>query len=449
MVKRESWATRLGFILAAVGSAVGLGNVWRFPFQVGQEGGAAFLLIYLFFVFLIGFPAMLVEFVIGRGSKRNPIGAFKEIGYEKWKFAGAIGVFAGFVIMAFYSVVGGWVFRYAGASITGAYFAEPAAYFSSISMGYGALLFHAVFMFFVGGIVYFGIRRGIELAVKFMVPSIVALLALLGIYASTLPGAFEGYAWYLSPDFSVLAQNWTSILPAAAGQAFFTLSLGMGALITYSSYMNKNDNLTVDGASIVGADTFIAVLVGFVVFPIIFTMGAVPGQGGPGELFVGLGGAIAELPFGANAFGLLFFLAVFIAAVSSSISILETIVSWLIDNFNIDRRIASVGISSLIFLAGIPVALDMNWLTIFDDFAALILLPLGMFFLVLFVGWFYKEATEELSKGMKNSRIVKIWLWHVRIPILIIIGMVLVINFNSYIAEYTGLNFIGYVLSIF
>jgi len=416
---------------------------------VGQEGGAAFLLIYLFFVFLIGFPAMLVEFVIGRGSKRNPIGAFKEIGYEKWKFAGAIGVFAGFVIMAFYSVVGGWVFRYAGASITGAYFAEPAAYFSSISMGYGALLFHAVFMFFVGGIVYFGIRRGIELAVKFMVPSIVALLALLGIYASTLPGAFEGYAWYLSPDFSVLAQNWTSILPAAAGQAFFTLSLGMGALITYSSYMNKNDNLTVDGASIVGADTFIAVLVGFVVFPIIFTMGAVPGQGGPGELFVGLGGAIAELPFGANAFGLLFFLAVFIAAVSSSISILETIVSWLIDNFNIDRRIASVGISSLIFLAGIPVALDMNWLTIFDDFAALILLPLGMFFLVLFVGWFYKEATEELSKGMKNSRIVKIWLWHVRIPILIIIGMVLVINFNSYIAEYTGLNFIGYVLSIF
>jgi len=439
MFERESWATRIGFILAAVGSAVGLGNIWRFPFQTGQEGGAAFLLIYLLFIFAIGFPAMLVEFVIGRRSKRNPIGAFKKLGYDKWKFAGAIGVLTAFIILAFYSVVGGWVLRYVGASITGSYFAEPGVYFNAISMGYDALLFHAIFMLATGGIVYLGIRRGIELAVKIMVPSIVILLIFLGIYAFTLEGAISGYSYYLSPDFGFIAEEWTSILPAAAGQAFFTLSLGMGAMITYSSYIDEDKNLGKDGASIVSLDTIIAVMTGFVVFPILFTIGIDPGSGGPGELFVGLGGAFAGLP-GGEILGAIFFLTVFIAAISSAISILEVVVSYIIDNFRIDRKIAAVAVSTAIFLTGVPVALDIYWLEVYDELTALVLLPLGMFFLVVFVGWVYKEAAEELSKGTDTSEgIIKAWLWHVRIPMLLIILLVLILNLEQYLVEYAGI----------
>ncbi|OUJ18216.1 Na+-dependent transporter of the SNF family [Methanonatronarchaeum thermophilum] len=450
MFERENWATRMGFILAAVGSAVGLGNIWRFPFQVGQEGGAAFLLIYLLFIFAIGFPAMLVEFVIGRRSQRNPINAFEELGYKKWMFAGAIGVVTAFVILAFYSVVGGWVFRYAGASLTGAYFADPTAYFNSIAMGYDALAFHAVFMLLTGGIVFFGIKRGIEIAVKLMVPAIVVLLIFLGIYALTLEGAMDGISWYLEPDFAVLAENWTSILPAAAGQAFFTLSLGMGAMITYSSYLGEDKNLGKDGASIVGLDTLIAIMTGFVVFPILFTIGVSPGEGGAGELFVGLGGAIAELPgIAAEVVGFLFFFTVLIAALSSAISILEVVVSFIVDNFRIDRKIAASAVSLAIFLTGVPVALDLYWLDIYDHLTAYILLPLGMFFLVVFVGWIYEEAEEELAKGVGNRSLIRAWLWHVRIPILIIIGIVLLLNFDWYLAEYAGVSYIDWITGLF
>lgn len=435
---REQWATRIGFILAAVGSAVGLGNIWRFPFQVGQEGGAAFLVVYLAFVVLIGLPAILVEFVIGRRSERNPIDAFDRLGYRAWTIAGVLGVLGGFIIMSFYSVVAGWVTRYVFASATGAYFAEPAEYFVSIASGPEAVAFHLVFMAATAIIVGLGIQRGIELAVKALVPALLALMLLLIVYGFTLDGAMQGYAYYLSPEPGEIAANWTSILPAAAGQAFFTLSLGMGIMITYASYINEDRSLVGDGAWIVGLDTLMAFLAGLMIFPVLFTIGVEPGAGGAGELFIGVGGAIGDLP-GARAIGVLFFGTVFVAALSSAISLTEVTVSFLIDRFGMDRPVATLLISGGIFLLGIPTALDLGMLDLYDRLTAEIFLPLTVFLLVLFVGWFYDEAIDEVSKGVQADWFPNAWLWHVRTVILVVIGLTLVLSIQGFIEEFPSM----------
>jgi len=440
-VTREKWATRLGFILAAVGSAVGLGNIWRFPFQVGQEGGAAFLVIYLLFVGLIGIPAMLVEFVVGRSSERNPINAFERLGHGEWRFVGVLGVFTGFVILAFYSVVAGWVTRYTFASLTGAYFGEPGVYFNSIAEGPAAIGFHALFMIATAVIVAAGIQRGIELAVKVMVPALLALLVGLIGYAFTLEGAAEGYQYYLSPDLGVIASNWFDILPAAAGQAFFTLSLGMGVMITYASYLGEDRNLAVDGGWIAGLNTLVSILAGLVVFPVLFTIGVEPGSGGAGELFVGVGGAIAQVP-GSRFVGFLFFGVVTIAALSSAISILEVLVSYAIDNYGMERKKATAMISSVVFLVGIPTALDLDVLTLYDEITANLLLPLGVFLTVIFVGWVYGDSAEEVAKGAaadSDGTLPTAWLWYIRIPILAVVGLVLAISAYNLYGTLTGM----------
>jgi len=440
-VTREKWATRIGFILAAVGSAVGLGNIWRFPFQVGQEGGAAFLVMYLLFVAIIGIPAMLVEFVVGRSSERNPINAFDRLGHSEWRFIGVIGVFTGFLILSYYSVVAGWVTRYTFASLTGAYFGEPAAYFGQISSGPAAIGFHALFMVATAVIVAAGIQRGIELAVKVMVPALLALLIGLIGYAFTLEGASEGYAYYLSPDLSVIAANWTSILPAAAGQAFFTLSLGMGVMITYASYIDEDRNLGVDGGWIAGLNTTVSILAGLVVFPVLFTIGAEPGSGGPGSLFVGVGGAIAQIP-GSRFVGFLFFGVVTIAALSSAISILEVLVSYAIDNYGVERKKATAAISSIVFLVGIPSALSLDALTVFDQLTANLLLPLGVFLTVIFVGWVFQDSARELAKGTSgdaNGTLPTLWIWHIRTVILAVVGIVLLISARNMYQTLSGM----------
>ncbi|SNZ05016.1 neurotransmitter:Na+ symporter, NSS family [Natronoarchaeum philippinense] len=429
-VTREKWATRLGFILAAVGSAVGLGNIWRFPFQVGQEGGAAFLVMYLLFVAIIGIPAMLVEFVVGRSSERNPINAFDRLGHGEWRFIGILGVITGFLILSYYSVVAGWVTRYTFASLTGAYFGEAGAYFGQISAGPAAVGFHALFMVVTAVIVAAGIQKGIEMAVKVMVPALLVLLVGLIAYAFTLEGAAQGYEYYLSPDFGVIAANWTSILPAAAGQAFFTLSLGMGVMITYASYIDEDRNLGVDGGWIAFLNTLVSILAGLVVFPVLFTIGTEPGSGGPGELFAGVGGAIAQVP-GSRLVGFLFFGVVTIAALSSAISILEVLVSYAIDNYSIERPTATAVISAIVFVVGIPSAMSTDVLTLFDATTAQLLLPLGVFLTVIFVGWVYQDSAKELAKGTgsdASGTLPVLWLWYVRIPILIVVGFVLVIN---------------------
>ena len=437
MTERETWATRVGFILAAVGSAVGLGNVWQFPFRTAQNGGAAFLVVYLFAVFLIGFPAMLAEFVVGRRAEHNPIDAFAVIGHKRWAIVGAIGSFIAFWILSFYSVVGGWVVRYLIGSARGAYFADPAGYFESISAGPEAVALHAVFMILVVGIVALGIEDGIELSTKLMVPSIVALLIGLGLWASTLDGVAAGYDYYLTPSLDVLRANLFSIVPYAVGQAFFTLSLGIGAMLTYSSYLGSDDDLPVDGGTIVVLNTLVGVLAGFVVFPILFSQGIEPGQGagGAGAVFVTLAGAFVNLPFG-RPIGVGFFFVLLLAALSSAISLLEVVTSYVTEHFDLGRPAVAAGLGLAIFLFGLPTALNSAILVWYNDVAYNLLLPLSVFLLAVFVGWVWDGSLRELSLGTDlGGGFGTAWLWFVRVvvpaAVLFTLGLGLVELYNK------------------
>ncbi len=442
MSPREAWATRVGFILAAVGSAVGLGNVWRFPFQVGQEGGGAFLLIYLLFVVAIGFPAMLVEFVVGRRTDRNPVGALRQLASGPFRYIGWIFVATGFVILSYYSVVAGWTIRYVLIGLRDGYVADGAgaeAQFLTVASGLDAVGFHAIFMAIVIGIVALGIRRGIEIAVTVIVPAIVLIAGGLAIYAFTLEAASAAYSYYLTPDLSVVAADWQSIAPAAAGQAFFTLSLGMGVMITYASYLEEDRNLGTDGAIIIGFDTLVAFVVGLIVFPILFTAGVDPADPGAGAIFVSLAAAFADIQLGWLV-GALFFATVAIAALSSAISLMEVVVSYLIDERGMDRPTATAGIGVAMFLLGVPAALDLVLLDLFDLFADQILLVLGGLLLSIFVGWAYAtEAIEELEKGIGPlGRVGSLWIWLVRVPVVLVLLIALILGILEYVSFLTG-----------
>jgi len=438
-IVRENWASRMGFILAAVGSAVGLGNVWRFPFQVGQEGGAAFLLVYLFFILLVGLPAILVEFSIGRRAQLNPVGALREYGGDNWRYVGALFMCIAFLIMSYYSVVAGWVLRYFVGSATGAYLDNPEGYFLDIAVGADALLFHALFMVAVIAIVALGVQRGIELAAKAMVPALIVLLAGIAIYAATLSGAGEAYSYYLSPDFSLLVEEWDSIVPAAAGQAFFTLSVGMGIMITYASYLSEDENLAVDGSIIIGFDTALAVLAGFVVFPILFTAGIEPADPGAGAVFIALAGGFGEIAFG-QLLGLVFFFAFALGALTSAISLTEVVVAYAIDEYGMERTRATLLIGGGMFALGAPVTVDLVMVDLYDILAAQILLVTGSILLMILVGWLYPgKALTELGEGVGDvGPLGDAWVWLVRVPVLAVLLVTLALAIDGYVDFLTG-----------
>ncbi|WP_083866063.1 sodium-dependent transporter [Natrinema gari] len=440
MAQRESWATRTGFILAAVGSAVGLGNIWRFPYQVGEQGGAAFLFIYLLLVVMVGFPVILAEFVVGRNTERNPVGALKQIGRGAWTKIGWVFVTAGFVILSYYSVVAGWTVRYVLIGLQGGYTADAAPeQFGAVASGLDAVALHALFMLGVIVIVALGIERGIELSVKVMVPAIIIISLGLAAYVFTLEGAADAYAYYLSPELSTIMSEWTTILPAAAAQAFFTLSLGMGVMMTYASYLGEDRNLASDASIIAILDTFIAFTAGLIAFPILFAAGIDPGASGPSLIFVSLAAAFAELPLG-GLLGAIFFGTVAIAALSSAISIMEVVVSYLIDEWDIDRVPATATLGVAIFLFGTPAALDLIFIDLYDGFANSILLMLGGLLLSIFVGWYVPDlALEEIEKGIKDIGSLGVaWLWFIRIPVVVALVGLVVLNVWGYYGFLTG-----------
>ncbi|WP_435364358.1 sodium-dependent transporter [Haloarchaeobius sp. DYHT-AS-18] len=425
MSERETWSTRAGFILAAVGSAVGLGNIWQFPFQAASNGGSAFVVVYLAAVMLIGFPAMLAEFVVGRSTERNPVDAFRELGGGSWSVVGALGVFTAFWILSFYSVVGGWVIRYILGSAQGAYFGDPTGYFGAIMSGPDALALHAVFMALVVGVVALGVEDGIEAGTKLMVPSIVVLLIGLGAWAFTLDGAAAGYAYYLSPDLATLKANFWSVLPKAVGQAFFTLSLGMGAMVTYASYLGDDDSLPVDGGLIVGMNTLVGLLAGLVVIPILATqvsVEAIRQTSGAGAVFISLAEAFAQLPAG-RILGVVFFGVLLLAALSSAISLLEVVVSYITQNSGWDRKPAAAVFGLAVFLLGIPTAFSASLtyagtgaLTWYNDLAYNLLLPVSVLGVLVFVGWLRDDtASVELTKGTDaGPGSATAWIWAMR-----------------------------------
>jgi len=411
--QRGFWTSRWGFILATSGSAVGLGNIWKFPYIVGQNGGGAFVLIYLVCIFVIGTPIMLAEFTLGRKTNRNPVGAFEQLKPNSpWTGIGYMGVLAGFLILSFYGVVGGWTFAYVAKSLTGSVLAFPSpkeagAFFGSfIGNTREVLFYHALFMGVCIAIVIRGVHGGIEKACDILMPMLVVILLLLMVRSLSLDGAMKGVAFYLAPDFSKITLN---VILIALGQAFFSLSLGMGCMITYGSYLSEKENLTSSTVYVVMFDTLIALLVGMVIFPAVFAMGLEPTEG-PGLVFSVLPTVFADMPLG-NSVAVIFFILLAIAAITSGISLLEVVVAYFIDQRGWDRKRAVLIVGFVIFAFGIPSGLSfgimanikvlgMNFFDHIDNIASNYLLPLGGMLTAIFVGWTWgtEYAHQEIEK---------------------------------------------------
>ena len=412
---RGTWGTRAGFILAAAGSAVGLGNIWGFPTQVGQGGGAAFVLIYLLCVLLICFPILVGESAIGRRAQQSPVGSFAHIRPgTRWWLVGALSVLTGAGILSFYGVIAGWTVAYIWFTLTGQVAGDQQAigvFFAEFTANASAsIMLTLLVLGITAAVLLGGVRAGIERVTKALMPALVGLLLLLAARAVTLPGAAEGLTYYLKPDLSRLLDP--SLYRAALGQAFFSLSLGMGAMITYGSYLGKREGIAGAAAWVVLLDTSVALLAGFIIFPSGFSIpGFDPSSGGPGLIFTVLPRLFSTLP-GGQVFGAAFFLLLTMAALTSTISLLEVPVSHFVDAHDWPRRRAVLVVTLAVFVLSIPSALatgavpffsrlpglNLDFLTlmatVWNDFA----LPVGGLLTAIFVGWVWRidRVLEEL-----------------------------------------------------
>ncbi|MDX1675135.1 MAG: sodium-dependent transporter [Longimicrobiales bacterium] len=423
---RGVWNTRVGFILAAVGSAVGLGNMWRFPYYTAENGGAAFVLLYILLTFAMGIPLLLAEMAVGRRTHLSPIGALRKVGGRGWVPFGFMFVIAGFLILAFYSVIAGWVTRYAFSVIVTGFPEDPGAHFTGIATGLDAIGYHLFFMALTVSIVMGGVEKGIERASLLLLPTLFALIIGLAVWGATLTGSGEGYAFYLTPDIDEIFS--LDVFGAAAAQAAFSLSLGMGAILTFASYLSRDDSLPQEGVVIAFSDFGVAFVAGLVVFPVIFALGlqGAVGESTVGALFIALPGAFDAMGgFVGRFVGGLFFLALLIGALTSAISLLEVVTSSVIDEFGWERKKAAVGMGTAIAVFGIWPALDLNALDAYDSFTGNVLLPLGALAIALLVGWVMKNPIDELVKGSSERYrgLYKGWLWTLRVvaPVLLVV----------------------------
>jgi neurotransmitter:Na+ symporter, NSS family len=422
---REQWGSRLGFILAAMGSAVGLGNIWRFSYMTGENGGAAFLIIYLACVFLIGIPVLLAEITIGRRAQSDAVGSFEKIAPDKpWYLAGIMGVVAAFMILSFYAVVAGWTLKYFFSYILGLMPSEKQGDFfvGFISSPVEPIIWQFVFMALTMVIVILGVKKGIEKSNLILMPFLGLLLIALAIYSMTLGGTKEALTFLFSPDWSAFKNP--DVYIGALGQAFFSLSLGMGALITYGSYLSKNEKLPTAAVSIASLDTGFALVAGLVIFPAVFAFGVNPSEGA-GLAFVVLPEIFAQMGAG-TIVGIAFFFLLFAAALSSAISLLEVPVAYFMRKFEWSRMKATVLLGSIIFLLGVPSSLSMGpWssFTIIGDKGVLdsvdfisgsILLPLGGLIIALFLGWGWKKADSLQESDMSEGFLSTLWIISLR-----------------------------------
>ena len=430
---REMWNTRLGFVLAAVGSAVGLGNMWRFPYITAEYGGAAFVVLYIVMTLLVGIPVMLAEFTVGRGTGQSSISALRKAGGKAWIPLGVIFVATGFLILSFYSVIAGWTMRYALVGLTKGFPADTGAYFDLIASGTPAMGFHLFFMAVTIAIVMGGVEKGIERASVIMIPSLFLIIVGLAVWAATLTGGGEGYAFYLTPKVEELFSLET--LAAASSQAFFSLSLGMGAMLTFSSYLSRKESLPREAGVIAFSDFGVAFTAGLVVFPVIFALGlqGAVSDSTVGALFIALPGAFNSMGAVGRVVGILFFLALFIGAITSAISLLEVVVSAVIDEWGIKRKTAAVGAGILIALIGLWPAANINALGAIDAITNYIFLPLGGLGLAILVGWLYKNPLDEVSRNVGEGfqPWLKGWLWLLRVVVPILLVIVLYSGFGS------------------
>ncbi len=444
--QREGFSGRLGIIAAATGSAIGLGNIWRFPYVAGENGGGAFLLLYLLFIIIIGIPVMMSEFVIGRRAQSNALGSFRKLAPgTPWWLIGMLGIIAAFVILSFYSTVAGWTLEYVVQAIAGSFEGKTHEQlnqnFAEFTSGsFRPLLWQLLFMILTAGVVIAGVKKGIEKYTKILLPIFVVMIVLMCVRSVTLPGSSEGLKFLFNPDFSkifmydsaVAAQNNLgfigkiqmffeninySVILLALGQAAFSLSIGMGALITYGSYIRRDTALFGTTVQIATADTIIAILSGVMIFPALLALGGSP-DGGPGLVFVALPAIFQQMP-GGYVFAIAFFLLLAVAALTSTISVLEVVVAYLKEELNMSRIKATLIGAVSITLIGVLCTLSFGPLkdfmifgkTVFDlmDYlAANVFLTFGALFIVIFTGWKLGKSNfvHEINQGGKVSPVI-------------------------------------------
>ena len=419
------WSTRLAFILAATGSAVGLGNIWRFPYTAGEYGGGAFVLIYLLCVAAIGIPIMMAEIMLGRRGRQSPINTMRTLArregkHPAWQLLGWMGVVTGFLILSFYSVIAGWTMAYTVRSAGGVFLGIDAAGADAV---FGALVgdaerllaWHSIFMTLCVLVVARGVASGLEKAVRFLMPALFLLLVLMVVYAFSTGSAAEALGYMFAPDFSELSGE--AVL-SAMGQAFFSLSLGMGAIMIYGSYLHSDASISGNSVIIAGMDSLVAILAGLAIFPIVFANGLEPEQG-PGLVFKVLPIAFGHMP-GGVLFSTLFFVLLVFAAWTSAISLLEPVVAWLVENLGFSRVRASVLAGASVWLLGIACLLSLNewsgvtifgkgFLDLFDFLTANILLPLGGLLIAVFSGWVLSRAVSADELAMGEGLVYRLW----------------------------------------
>ncbi len=434
MKTKTRWASKLGFIMATAGAAIGLGNLWKFPYLMGRNGGFPFLIAYLFFIVILGLPVMITEMSLGRKTRHDPVQAYGDIDPHA-KSVGVFGVLAAFIILSYYSVIGGWIIKYIvsyGTTMT-----APADFDGFISSR-EPVLWHLVFMAITTGVCYFGIN-GIERASKIMMPLLFILLLVIIGRSVTLPGAGEGLAFMFVPDFSKFTLNSVS---GALGQVFYSLSLCMGITITYGSYLDEKESIPRSCLSVAGLDTLIAILAGIAIFPAVFAFHLEPGQG-PGLIFGTLPKVFSAIA-GGGIFACLFFILVFLAAVTSAIALLEVSVSFAMDTMKLSRKKATLMTGAAIFILGIPSALSFGTLgdvqilnySVFDFVGMLtdnILLPLGGLLMCYYVGWKWhpEYLVEEIERDGIPFKVKKMWVICIRFLTPILVGIVTLTGFYN------------------
>jgi len=438
-----NWSSRTAFILAVTGSAVGLGNIWKFPYITGEHGGGAFVLIYLVCVFAVGLPILMSEILIGRRGRRNPVKTMELLGEEegqtkKWRFLGLWGIIAGFLILSFYSVVAGWALSYVIKSGSGALSGISA---NEISDAFGihltdwkSLLFwHSFFIVVTAFIVGKGVQGGLEKAVKFLMPALFILLLVLLIYSMNTGSFLDGVKYLFEPNFDKLSsESWI----VAMGHAFFTLSVGMGAIMAYGAYLPQDTSIGTTAVAVVFADTLIALLAGLVIFPIVIANGLDAG-GGPGLIFQTLPIAFSTMPFGVL-FATLFFVLLSFAALTSAIGLIEPAIAWVMESFKWTRVKTSIITCSIVWTLGLGTVFSFNLLSeekyhifgrnIFDNidfFTSNVMLPLGGFFISIFAGWVMCRVSTSDELGFGTDWRYSTWLWLSRViaPIAVLFVM--------------------------
>ena len=441
-MERGNFGSKIGAVLASAGSAVGLGNIWRFPTECGSNGGAAFILIYLLCVFVLAMPVMVSEFVIGRASRSNTVGSYRVLAPGKpWVVSGFMGVLAGFLVLSYYSVVAGWTLDYTVESLCGGLMGggDFAAIFADfVSSPWRPVVFMGLFLGLTHVVVSTGVEKGIERYSKVMMPLLMVIVLVLIGFSLSMPNAAEGVSFMFRPDFSKVTKD---VVLSAMGQAFFTLSVGIGTLATYASYFSRETRLVSSAASVCVIDTLVAISAGLIIFPAVFSVG-VDADSGPGLVFITLpyvfDKALGDMPVVEYVFSGLFYVLLLIAALTSSISMHEISTAYIHETFHLSRRRAALIVTGVCFVMGVACSLSfglwselrvlgMTFFDLFDFLTAKFLMPLGGLLICTFVGW---DMNKRVVREQLDSRLTPLlmvlfsWIAPIGIGIIFIYGLI-------------------------